>query len=74
MFDDNSVDMVLFDPPYSPHQISVCYKQMDRAVSWQDVSASFWSKQKDEIALKNGYMTIRIRPKKSVIKQLEKIF
>ena len=60
MFDDNSVDMVLFDPPYSPHQISVCYKQMDRAVSWQDVSASFWSKQKDEIAriLKPGGITI----------------
>ena len=25
-FDDNTIDFVLFDPPYSPRQISECYK------------------------------------------------
>lgn len=50
MFDDNSVDAILYDPPYSPHQVSVCYKQMDKTVTWEDTSISFWSKQKDEIA------------------------
>lgn len=46
-----------------------------------EIDGEYWhpegndrDKQKDEIALKNGYMTIRIRPKKSVVKQLEKIF
>ncbi|MED4579064.1 hypothetical protein P9480_09910 [Bacillus atrophaeus] len=28
MFDDNSVDGVLFDPPYSPRQIKECYESV----------------------------------------------
>ena len=31
IFDDNSVDTVLYDPPYSPRQVSECYKK-----SWTD--------------------------------------
>lgn len=50
MFDDNSVDMILYDPPYSPRQVSICYKNLDKTVTWEDTSISFWSKQKDEIA------------------------
>ena len=60
MFDDNSVDMVLYDPPYSPNQVKTCYKKFDRTVTWEDTSASFWSKQKDEIAriLKPGGVSL----------------
>ena len=31
--DDNSVDGVLFDPPYSPRQISECYQGVGRIVT-----------------------------------------
>ncbi len=60
IFEDNSVDMILYDPPYSPHQVKLCYTELERTVTWQDTSASFWSKQKDEIAriLKPGGISI----------------
>ena len=44
-----SVDGVLFDPPYSPRQISECYQGVGRNVSTQDTQAAFWSKLKKEI-------------------------
>ena len=50
MFDDASVDLVLFDPPYSPRQISESYKRLGKSVNWETTQASFWSKMKDEIA------------------------
>ena len=50
MFDDNSVDGILFDPPYSPRQISECYKNFGIEVSNKTTQASFWSNQKKEIA------------------------
>ena len=28
MFEDKSVDTVLYDPPYSPRQVSECYKKL----------------------------------------------
>ena len=49
MFEDNSVDMVLYDPPYSPRQVSECYKNLGKAVNIQTTQASYWSKQKKEI-------------------------
>jgi len=49
MFDDNSIDMILFDPPYSPNQVKQCYTELNRTVTWQDTSASFWSNLKKEI-------------------------
>jgi len=48
-FDDNSVDLVLFDPPYSPRQISECYKKLNLSVNMETTQASFWSNLKDEI-------------------------
>ncbi len=57
IFDDESVDIVLFDPPYSPRQVSECYKSLDMTVNMQTTQASFWSKLKDEISRitkKNG--------------------
>lgn len=49
MFDSNSVDLVLFDPPYSPRQVSECYKKFGRTVNMQTTQASFWSNMKIEI-------------------------
>ena len=49
MFDDNSVDIVLYDPPYSPRQVSECYKALNMTVNMQTTQAAYWSNQKKEI-------------------------
>jgi hypothetical protein len=49
MFDDESVDTVLYDAPYSPRQISECYKKLGMSVNYQTTQSSYWSKQKAEI-------------------------
>lgn len=49
MFEDNSVDMVLYDPPYSPRQVSECYKKLGKTVNMKTTQASYWSNQKKEI-------------------------
>ena len=49
MFDDESVDMVLYDPPYSPRQVSECYRNLGMTVNMQTTQASYWSNQKKEI-------------------------
>jgi hypothetical protein len=49
-FDDRGVNCVLFDPPYSPRQVSECYKKMDRTVDMQTTQASFWGNIKKEVA------------------------
>jgi len=43
-------DMVLFDPPYSPRQVSECYKNAGMSVNWKTTQSSFWSNCKKEIA------------------------
>lgn len=48
-FNNNSVDGVLFDPPYSTRQVSECYKKMEKTVNMQTTQASFWSNLKKEI-------------------------
>lgn len=45
-----SVDMVLYDPPYSPRQVSESYKKLNRSVNMATTQASYWSNQKEEIA------------------------
>jgi len=50
LFDDESVDVVLFDPPYSPRQVSECYRSLNMAVNMQTTQASFWGNMKKEIA------------------------
>ncbi len=50
MFADNSVDGVLYDPPYSPRQVSECYKRFGYEVTMQTTQASFWGRHKKEIA------------------------
>ena len=57
LFDDNGVDMVLYDPPYSPRQVAECYKSLGKTVNMQTTQASYWSNQKKEIGRivkKNG--------------------
>ena len=49
MFEDNSVDMILYDPPYSPRQVSECYKNLGKTVNMQTTQASYWSNHKKEI-------------------------
>lgn len=48
-FKDASLDGVLFDPPYSPRQVSECYKALGQTVNMQTTQASFWSNMKKEI-------------------------
>jgi len=49
-FEDISIDMCLYDPPYSPRQVSECYKALDMTVNMQTTQASYWSNQKKEIS------------------------
>lgn len=49
MFGDESVDGVLYDPPYSPRQVSECYSNFGCNVTWETTNASFWSNHKKEI-------------------------
>ncbi len=46
----SSFDFVLFDPPYSPRQVSECYKKSGRTVNMQTTQASFWSNIKKEVS------------------------
>lgn len=41
IFDTNSVDTVLYDPPYSPRQVSECYKALNKSVNMQTTQASY---------------------------------
>jgi len=50
LFEDNSVDMVLYDPPYSPRQVSECYTKLGKTVNMQTTQASYWSNHKKEIS------------------------
>ena len=50
MFDDNSVDGVLYDPPYSPRQVSEYYKHVGYNVTQETTRASFWGNHKKEIS------------------------
>ena len=45
---DNSVDGVLFDPPYSPRQLKECYDNLGLVL--HDTKSSVWKSWKDEIA------------------------
>lgn len=48
--EDGCAGGVLFDPPYSPRQISECYKQVGRAVHMKDTQSSFYGDRKKEVA------------------------
>ena len=50
LFSNQSIDLVFFDPPFSPSQISRSYKKCDKSVNFQTTQNSFWSKLKQEIS------------------------
>lgn len=56
MFEDESVDGILYDPPYSPRQVSECYNNVGINVTNEMTRSSFWSNHKKEISriLKKG--------------------
>jgi hypothetical protein len=50
LFENNSIDMVLFDPPYSNRQVSECYKKMNKTVTMHDTNSGFITKFRQEIS------------------------
>ena len=50
IFEDDSIDGVLYDPPYSPRQVSECYNDVGYNVTWDTTKASFWGNHKKEIS------------------------
>ena len=46
----NDVGLVLYDPPYSPRQVSEHYKRLGHTVDMKTTQASYWTKQKKAIA------------------------
>ncbi len=50
LFDNNSIDGILYDPPYSPRQVSECYNDVGYNVTWDTTNASFWANHKKEIS------------------------
>lgn len=59
-FSDGCAEGVMFDPPYSPRQISECYKQVGRDVHMSDTQSSFYGDRKKEVArvIKHGGIAI----------------
>jgi DNA modification methylase len=56
-FENDSVDTVLFDPPYSPRQVTEVYKKHNMTVNMKTTQSSYWSTLKNEIkriVRKNG--------------------
>jgi hypothetical protein len=49
MFDDNSIDGLVYDPPYSLRQVSECYKNVGITVTQETTQSSWRSKHIDEI-------------------------
>ena len=48
-FGDESVDGVLYDPPYSQRQVKECYDGIQGGLKW-DGRMTFWSESKKEVA------------------------
>jgi hypothetical protein len=49
LFSDNSINGVLYDPPYSSRQISVSYKGVGKNVTFETMRSTWRSFQLDEI-------------------------
>lgn len=49
-YENESVDLVLYDPPYSGRQVSECYKKLGKTVTMSDTNSGYWTKFKDEIS------------------------
>ena len=49
-YQPETVDGVLFDPPYSPAKVKQCYEGIGTPLTGGETSMKFWSTAKDEIA------------------------
>lgn len=60
MFEDETIDLVLFDPPYSGRQVKECYSRLGKTVTINDTNAGYFTKFKKEISrvLKKGGICI----------------
>jgi len=50
IFSDNSVDFILYDPPFTPRQIAESYKKFKKTVNMETTQASYWANHKREIS------------------------
>ena len=50
IFEDNSQDIVFYDPPYSLRQVSECYKNVGIPVTMETTQSSWRRKHIDEIS------------------------
>lgn len=50
MFPDQSVDFVLYDPPFSSRQVSECYRRLGRTVNMETTQNSYWRQHKEQIS------------------------
>lgn len=50
MFDNESIEMCLYDPPYSVRQVSECYRALGRTVNMKTTQSSYWANQKKEMS------------------------
>lgn len=50
MFDNESIDCVLYDPPYSLRQVSECYKGVGIEVTQETTQSSWRARHLDEIS------------------------
>ena len=59
-FANGSVDVVLYDPPFSPRQVSEAYRKLGKSVDMQTTQNSYWANQKREIGriVKKGGVVI----------------
>jgi hypothetical protein len=49
MLPSETFDLVLFDPPYSPRQVSEVYRKMGMSVNMETTQGSFWADLRDQI-------------------------
>lgn len=59
-FADGSIDTVLYDPPYSPRQVTKCYKGLGKSVNMKTTQSCYWRKHKEQIGriVKHGGIVI----------------
>lgn len=50
MHDDNYADGILYDPPYSPHQVKEVYEGIGLTPTSYDTRTTFWSEARDEMS------------------------
>jgi len=49
LFKDNEVDFCLFDPPFSPRQVSECYRKLDKNCKYSNDASKFLEQSKERI-------------------------